>query len=108
MTSSVWGGAQFAAFQHDFRTDLFLQVRHEWFLELGFIVGTYAAAREAGASAFDDPFHSADGKLFGWYREHIDDWLSSRVPWKSSPTRRRKQALLPARRRSRAGRGMLS
>jgi hypothetical protein len=35
---------------------------HERFLDLGFIVGDYAAA---GTSAFDEPFHSAGGELFG-------------------------------------------
>ena len=66
MTSSVWAGRPVRSFQHDFRTDLFLQVRHERFLELGFIVGAYAAPGEAGASAFDEPFHGAVGELFGW------------------------------------------
>jgi hypothetical protein len=37
----------------------------ERFLELGFIVGAYTAAGQAGASAFDEPLHGADGDLFG-------------------------------------------
>jgi hypothetical protein len=53
VTSSAWAGGQFVVFEHDFRTNLFPQARHERFLELGFIVGAYAAA---GASAFDEPF----------------------------------------------------
>jgi hypothetical protein len=59
------------------------------------------------ASAFDAPFHSADGELFGWWfrdddREQIDDWLSYGVPWKSSPTRRREQTLRRSCRRAAA------
>jgi hypothetical protein len=52
-------------FQHDFRAGLFLQVRHERFLKLGFIIGAYEAAGEAGASALDEPFDGTDGDLFG-------------------------------------------
>lgn len=44
---------QFERFQHDFRTDLFLEVRHERFLALGFIVGAYVrSSRDSRGECF--------------------------------------------------------
>ena len=51
--AGISGSRNQLRFQHDFRTDLFLEVRHERFLELGFIVGAYVrSSRESRDEGF--------------------------------------------------------
>jgi hypothetical protein len=68
--------------EHDFGTDLFVLVFDERGVQLGLMVGVQV---KAGASAFGEPEHDADGNVIGWWfrdndRRHIDDWLRHSVP----------------------------